>query len=104
MNEGDVLHLGKTIDLDALKSYRTAVGRRTRKIVQAIQPEEFKQKVGPARLRQLLDDGSVPKEATGLIEYWGNLTKAGLLLMPPTRHNFLHLNEALMVKKKAGKF
>lgn len=103
MDESDVLKLGKTIDLDALESYRIAVGRRTRKIAQTLQPEEFKQKVDPLRLQQLLADGSVPKQAAGLIEYWGNLTKAGLLLMPPTRHNFLHLNEALKVKKKAGK-
>jgi hypothetical protein len=58
------------------------------------------QKVSPARLQRLLDDGSVPPEAMGLIEYWGNLTIAGLLLMPPTRHCLVHLNEALKVKKK----
>jgi hypothetical protein len=37
-----------------------------------------------------------------VLEYWGGLTYAGLLLMPPTRHNFIHLNEALRVKKKVA--
>ena len=62
--------------------------------------DEFKQKVDPARLQELLDNGSVIEEASDLLAYWGNLTKAGLLLMPPTRHNFIHLNEAIKVKKE----
>ena len=35
-----------------------------------------------------------------VIDYWSGLTLAGLLLMPPTRHNFIHLNEALRLKQK----
>jgi hypothetical protein len=31
---------------------------------------------------------------------WSKRTVAGLLPMPPTRHNFLHLNEALRIKQK----
>jgi hypothetical protein len=36
----------------------------------------------------------------GIVDYWGSRTIAGLLLMPPTRHNFTHLNEARMLKQK----
>jgi hypothetical protein len=36
----------------------------------------------------------------GVIGYWGGLTGAGLLLMPPTRHNLVHLNEMLKIKAK----
>ena len=63
-----------------------------------LDPIEFKDNVDPARLRELLHNGSVVKEAGDLLTYWDNLTKASLLLMPPTRHNFVHLNEALKVK------
>ncbi len=35
-----------------------------------------------------------------LIDYWGNRTFAGLLLMPPTRHNMVHLNEAYRIKNR----
>ena len=100
MENMDVTAFSKTIDIQALKSYRLAVGRTTREAVLTLEPSEVKQKVSPARLQGLLDDGSVPLEAMGLIEYWGNLTIAGLLLMPPTRHCLVHLNEALKVKKK----
>jgi hypothetical protein len=37
-------------------------------------------------------------------EYWGGLTLAGLLLMPPTRHNLIHLNECVKIKKKVLRF
>jgi len=100
MDDADVAQFSNTIDIDVIKTYRLAVGRATRKAVTGLQPEEIQQKVDPSRLRQLLDDGSVAPEATGLIEYWGNLTIAGLLLMPPTRHCLVHLNEALNVKHK----
>lgn len=60
----------------------------------------MKQKVGPKRLQRLLDEGAVLPEAQGLIDYWGQGTIAGLLLMPPTRHNFIHLDEAQRVKRR----
>jgi hypothetical protein len=100
MDDASVIELSNAINIDALKAYRLEVGRATREAVATLQPEEVRQKVNPTRLQGLLDDGSVPPEAAGLLEYWGNLTIAGLLMMPPTRHCLIHLNEALKVKKK----
>ncbi len=100
MDQVDVASLSVSVDLDALRAYRLAVGRRTRQIVQASGPEELKEKVDPDRLQQLLAEGAVEEEARGLLDYWGGLTKAGLLLMPPTRHSIVHLNEALRLKGK----
>lgn len=100
MDEADVTELSQTIDIQALKAYRLAVGRSTQKAVRGLQPGDFKQKVKSDRLQMLLENGSVLEEARGLLDYWGNLTIAGLMLMPPTRHNLVHLNEALKVKKK----
>jgi len=99
MDDADVSDFSNAVDLDALKAYRLAVGRATREAVSVLGPDEVSQKVSPARLQGLIDDGSVPPEAMGLIEYWGGLTIAGLLLMPPTRHCMIHLNEAIKVKK-----
>jgi hypothetical protein len=100
MDTDAVTVLSNAIDIEALKTYRHEVGRATRNAVKSLQSDEVRRKVTPLRLQQLLDDGSVAPEATGLIEYWGSLTIAGLLLMPPTRHCLVHLNEALKVKKK----
>jgi len=100
MDDADVTALSNVIDIETLRTYRLAVGCATREAVLALEPDEVQQKVSPVRLQGLLNDGSVPPEAIGLIEYWGKLTIAGLLLMPPTRHCLVHLNEALKVKKK----
>jgi hypothetical protein len=37
------------------------------------------------------------------VDYWSKKTIAGLLLMPPTRHCILHLNEAMRIKEKLRK-
>jgi hypothetical protein len=100
MDTADVVELSQAVDIAVLRAYRLAVGGATRKAITGLSPEELQRKVDPARLQQLLDDGSVAPEAIGLIEYWGNLTVGGLLLMPPTRHCLVHLNEALKIKKK----
>jgi hypothetical protein len=100
MSPGEIAALSAAVDMDALREYRLAVGRRTRTLVPELTFEEINSPVQPERLRRLLDEGAVLPEAAGLLEYWGGLTVAGLLLMPPTRHGLVHINEALKVKKK----
>ena len=100
MSVEDVSNLSAKIDIESLRKYRLAVGRRTREIAKELQPEELKQKVDPSRLQQVMDEGAVVEAARGLIDYWGRRTIAGLLLMPPTRHNIVHLNEALRLKRR----
>lgn len=98
MDEEDMAKLGATIDIEALRAYRVAVGRRTREIVQQLEPEELKQKVDPMRVQQVMDEGAVVEAARGIADYWSRRNTAGLLLMPATRHNLVHLNEALRLK------
>ncbi len=100
MDDASVAVLSAQIDLDALRAYRLAVGRRTREIVRKIKPEELKQKADPSRSQRIMDEGALLPEAIEILKYWSKRTIAGLLLMPPTRHNFLHLNEALRIKQK----
>ena len=104
-NAMDATHMADfsaAIDLPALRAYRLSVGRRTRVIVKQLPAEQLKRKVDPTRLDRIRKEGAVLDAASGLLDYWGGLTIAGLLLMPPTRHNFIHWNEALRVKQKLG--
>ena len=103
MDAEAVTQLTEKLDLPALREYRTAVGRRTREIVKKLKAETWNQKVEPLRLQTLLNEGAVIPQAMEIIHYWGKRTVAGLLLMPPTRHNFLHLNEAMRIKIKLTK-
>ena len=95
-----VAALSAQADIDQLQAYRQSVGRRTRAIVKKLKPEELKQIAEASRLQKVMREGALLPEATGILNYWGKCTVTGLLLMPPTRHNFLHLNEALRIKQK----
>lgn len=100
MAPGDIASLSISIDLQALRSYRKAVGRNTQQIVTNLQSGRITEKVDPGRIRQIKESGILLEAAYGIADYWRNLNIAGLLLMPATRHNLVHLNEALRLKKQ----
>jgi hypothetical protein len=99
MEPAAVAALSAAIHLPALRDYRRSVGCRTRLIVKQLGAQELIQKVDPARLENMRSQGAVRPEAGDLLEYWSGLTITGLLLMPPTRHAFVHWNEALRIKQ-----
>jgi hypothetical protein len=103
MSKGEIIELGNGINIDQLREYRVGVGRQTEKIALKIDSSEIKQKVSSSRLELVLQEGAVVEDAKGIVDYWRNRTIAGLLLMPPSRHCFIHLNEALRIKKKVMK-
>ncbi len=47
-----------------------------------------------------MQEGAVTPEAREIADYWSRKTIAGLLLMPPTRHCILHLNEGMRIRGK----
>ena len=99
MSADSMIELSEKINLEALRSYRLSVGRRTREIAKQVRPEDLKRKVDPARLQQIVKERAVEVDNGDLLDYWSSLTVSGLLLMPPTRHNFIHLNEALRIRQ-----
>ena len=99
----DVKDLSQNIDIEGLFNYRDCVGKETRKIVSDLSMEELDPMVSRSRLDRILGEGAVLPESEGLIEYWGKRKIFQLLLMPPTRHLLVHLNEALAIKKNLSK-
>ena len=100
LDKTGITYLSANIEIEALRGYRQAVGRRTRLIVKGLPPDALQRRVIPSRLEQVLAEGAVVESTRALVEYWGRRTIAGLLLMPPTRHAFLHLNEAARIRRK----
>lgn len=100
MDDVGLTDFSNMINIQALRAYRLAVGLRTREIVKQLSPAELKQKVQPSRIQQVMDEGAVVEAAQGIADYWSKRTVAGLLLMPATRHNLIHLYEALQLKRK----
>lgn len=92
--------LSQNINISVLRDYRVAVGRRTREIVKALNQADLKLKVDSGRLAEIKQAGAVVPAAADLLDYWGRRNIAGLLLMPATRHNLVHLNESLRLKEK----
>jgi hypothetical protein len=102
MTPAEIAVFSAAIDLLALRGYRSAVGCRTREIVTQVPLKDWKNKVDPARIQRVLAEQAVLENETWLTDYWGGRTWGGLLLMPPTRHLLVHLNEAMKAKKKRG--
>jgi hypothetical protein len=103
MGPQDINALSTSINILALKSYRAAVGIRTREIVNALEPIDLKKKVDLHRIQKVKDQGALTEAAYGIADYWSRRNIAGLLLMPATRHNLVHLNESFRIKQKLKK-
>jgi len=100
MSDEQMLYLSEEIDLPTLRNYRVAVGRRTRQIVGQLEAPNLKKRVDPKRIQRVLDEGAILEAARGVTDYWSKRDMAGLLLMPASRHNLVHLGEALKLKKR----
>lgn len=98
----EILKFSEKIDLQALKKYRSAVGIRTREIVSQLSYTDLMRKVSKTGLEKAVEAGAVSKsdKALWLIDFWGKKTVEGILLMPATRHNLVHINESIEAKKR----
>lgn len=89
----------------ALLDYRRAVGLRTREILGRLTAEDLGRKAGGAQLRRMTDEGVIlnAPDSIWLIDFWANKTVAGLLQMPITRHQIVHLNDCFKIKARCIK-
>ncbi len=103
MSEDDIMEFSKNINMEELKNYRIEVGRRTRDIVENLSTQDMKRNFDKHRLQRILDERAVldVKASNWLIDFWGRKNVAGIILMPMTRHQVIHINESLSAKKKS---
>jgi hypothetical protein len=100
MTVEEVKKFSDEINMQELKKYRMAVGKRTREIIGSLNAGDMKRKVNQEDLSRILCQGAVldVPESRWLIDFWGRKNVAGLILMPGTRHQVVHLNEAICAK------
>ena len=103
MDNNQVKKLSTDINIEELKAYRLEVGKKTRNIILSFKPDDIKRKVKADQIKKILDNGFVVKEASWLLDFWGRKNISGLLLIPVTRHNLVHLNDSEEIKKKLQK-
>lgn len=99
IHDSAVAELSQHVNIDQLFTYRNQVGRQTRRIISALSGEDLAQQVSRSRLDRILTEGAVLENSNELIEYWSKKKIFQLLLMPPTRHLLVHLNEAHSLRK-----
>ena len=101
LSDDEIMELSQRLNIEKLLAYRTAVGQRTRDIVKSLSAEDMKRKVSLHRLNIIKQEGGVTNQddSLWLLDFWGKKDVAGLLLMPPTRHVILHINDCCKWKR-----
>ena len=101
LSDDEIINLSKSLVISELLNYRNEVGKRTRKIVSKLEPDNLKRQVSPLGIEKILLEGGVTRqeESIWLVDFWSKKDVAGILLMPPTRHVILHLNDCCKWKE-----
>lgn len=105
MTDHEILTFSREVDREELYAYRNAVGRQTKAILEALPFPQWKCAVPEQRLGRIREEGGVlvHPDSIWLLDFWGKKTVAGLLLMPITRHQVVHLNDCVKLKAKCAR-
>ena len=105
MTYSEIELFNKSINIKELNGYRVKVGKSTQKIVESLEFIDMKRKVGKEQLEKIKQNGGViddPK-SIWLLDFWGKKNILGLIMMPITRHQIVHLNDCFKIKQKYNK-
>jgi len=85
-----------------LLNYRDAVGRQTQQIIKTLTASDMKRKMNKESFLRVLNEGGVLNhpDSLWLLDFWGKKDVAGIIQMPITRHQIVHLNACIKIKKK----
>ena len=102
MTAKEIVDFGNSMIMKELRNYRMAVGRKTQETISQLEANDLKKKMRSNQLKRIIDEGGV-LEVEGsrwLVDFWGKKTVAGILKMPITRHQIVHLNAAFKIKER----
>lgn len=101
MTDDEIIAFSDGVDREGLYEYRMAVGKRTREIVEGLSPEEIKRKVPGEGIEKIARVQGVAQhpDAIWLLDFWERKTVAGIIQMPITRHQIVHLNDCRRLKE-----
>ncbi len=102
MDDNEISVFSSLIDMQELRNYRIAVGRQTQRLLKSLKPDDMKRKVKSQSIQRVLQEGGVTEQEQSiwLLDFWGKKTVAGIILMPVTRHQIVHLNDCLKLKTR----
>jgi hypothetical protein len=106
MTDGEVADLTRRADVEAVRAYRSVVGRQTRDVVSALRPDSWNDIVGLVDTARAAAAGAFAPNTAWVegVGYrpWQGHTRAAQLAGSAIRHNAVHLGEAITVRSLAG--
>jgi hypothetical protein len=102
MTYSEIESLNKNINIKELIEYRINVGKSTKKIIRKLKFNDIKRKVGKEQLEKIIQKEGVTNDPKSiwLLDFWGKKNILGLIMMPITRHQIVHLNDCYNIKKQ----
>lgn len=95
LTDDEIMELSRLLNTEKLLAYRSVVGQKTCDTIRALSADDLRRKVSPQGLEAIKQTGGVTgqEESCWLLDFWGSKDVARLLLIPPTRHVIMHLND-----------
>ena len=102
MTSAEVTELTRRIQLDALREYRDAVGRRTREVVGGFKEGDWHGEVSAGALEGAAAQGAFGTRAEALVKAFAGRPRAMMLSGIALLHPATHLGEAMTVRSAGG--
>jgi hypothetical protein len=99
MKSPDVSELSKQINLDALREYRDAVGKRTRELIGGFQPQDWEGQVQQSAMERVAAEGAVPPP---MVQAFAGRPRAAVLSGIALFHPAGHFGEATTIRSAGG--
>jgi len=105
MTYSEIESFNNSISIRELKEYRVKVGKSTQKVIKAMEFSDVKREVEKEQLEKIKLNGGVTDDPKSiwLLDFWGKKNVLGLIMMPITRHQIVHLNDSFRIKQKYNK-
>lgn len=105
LSQNDILKMSARVNIQALNSYRLEVGKTSQKIIRSLLFSDLKRKVRNEDIERVRNEGCVDDvpSANRLLPFWKNKNVEGILFMPASRHQLIHLGENFRAKSKGLK-
>lgn len=104
LEKPEIIAFSQMLNIYELKNYFQDVFYTTNQAIKKMTFSDSKTKISEEKRKNLenLKCVSTDEKAIWLIDYWCKKTYGGLLLMPFSRHHFMHLYNALSINKKSS--
>ena len=102
MTDAEVTEMTARADVGAVRAYRSAVGLRTREVVQALRADAWEEIVGDEDITRAGMTGAFRDWVEGAKYPWLGWSRGDQLASSALRHNAGHIGEAVTVRGLAG--